>query len=90
MILQVYTMYDKKTRSYAPYQTTKEDREQLKTTYERLAIKSPEEIAKYRDLILKYVGTFDDTTGLLTYGNMDDNVIDFDSLILDSLEVKNG
>lgn len=88
MILQVYTMYDKKTKSYAPYQTTKDTPAQLVTTYERVAIKTPDEIAKYRDLVLKHVGTFDDVTGLITYGAIED-VIDFDCLILDSMEAKN-
>lgn len=87
MKLYAYTMYDKKIKVYGSIQFTKECPDDLKVAYERQAVKDTESVKKCKDNILYYIGIFDDNTGLL---NQVDKqvVIDFDSLILEVVGVK--
>lgn len=88
MILQAYTIFDKKAKCYTPYQFTKDIPDVLAETYERSALKNVKDFDQYRGMVLKHVGIFDDKTGILEALSEFNDVIDFDSLILDVKELK--
>lgn len=89
MIMYAYTLYDKKTKAYTPPQVHKDSPDNLKEAYERMAKKDVSEIKKFRDMVLIYIGTFDDTKGIISYVNYD-YLVDFDSLFLDYSEEVNN
>lgn len=82
MKLNAYTMYDKKIGVYGSIQFTKDNPKDLAVTYERQAIKEFDSIKKCKDNVLYFLGTYDDTTGVLTQVEKV-MVVDFDNLILD-------
>ena len=85
MILNAYVLYDKDIRVYGAIQFAKDKSIDLKSTYERQAIKEPEKLKGFKGNILYCVGTYDDLTGILTQVEKE-VVIDFDSLLLAVLE----
>lgn len=85
MILNAYVLYDKDIKVYGAIQFAKDIAVDLKSTYERQAVKEPEKVKAFKGNILYCIGTYDDLTGFLTQVEKE-VVIDFDSLILAVME----
>lgn len=83
MIFSLVSIFDKKIGAYSNIQQFKYDKKELQELYVRdlKANIDTDNLEKYQNKVVIYLGEFDDTTGSVVVG-VQENIIDFDEVII--------